>query len=563
MADSGRQIGFEQVGIGSVLSRNILSVPVNQREYSWTDREVNDLFHDLNKAISENAPEYFLGTIVTIPKKAGALEVVDGQQRLATTVILMTAIREALKGRLTDSLIVEHIENTFLSAIDPGARKRVPRLTLNVTDGMFFEARVLNGDLNTKAMTPSHRLIEDAIKFAADHISNILKAFKEKDYGDALNQWMDFLEHRAIVILLKVPTDVNAYKMFETLNDRGLRTSQSDLVKNYLFGQCGNRLTEAQQKWASMKARLESVSDEDITIDFLRQILISLYSHLRDADIYDTVQRKARGTTLSLQFMTILESGAADFAAMLNSDHEKWNGYPPSVRRAIKTLIVLPVKPMRPLILSIIRTFVPKEADLAFRALVCISARFLIVGGGRSGVVEERIAEAAKEVSDGKISNTAQLLKFLRKIAPKDALFEEKFKTATVSQAYLARYYLRSLESAVKKEADPYFWLIDDPQVNNLEHVLPENPEENWPLFTPEVAAVFYKRLGNMALLRAKKNSDLRSATFTVKKKAYEGSSYELTSQISKVKEWTSESIAQRQAKMAEWAVKTWPAKIA
>ena len=60
------------------------------------------------------------------------------------------------------------------------------------------------------------------------------------------------VEHSATVILLKVPNDVNAYKMFETLNDRGLRTSQADLVKNYLFGQSGSRLGEAQQKWALM-----------------------------------------------------------------------------------------------------------------------------------------------------------------------------------------------------------------------------------------------------------------------------------------------------------------------
>jgi uncharacterized protein with ParB-like and HNH nuclease domain len=93
-----------------------------------------------------------------------------------------------------------------------------------------------------------------------------LRGFSDKDYGDVLTNWVEFLEHKAIVILLKVPSDVNAYRMFETLNDRGLRTSQSDLVKNYVFGQCGERLPEAQQKWASMKALLESIEeDEEIT----------------------------------------------------------------------------------------------------------------------------------------------------------------------------------------------------------------------------------------------------------------------------------------------------------
>ncbi len=563
MTESGRQIGFEQLGIGSVLSRNILSVPVNQREYSWTEREVKALFQDLSRALSENAPEYFLGTIVTIPRKPGALEVVDGQQRLATTAILMTAAREALKGRDADKLIVERIENTFLTAIDPAARKRISRLTLNVTDGSFFEIRVLNNSPGVKSNAPpSHKLIDDAVRFAQEHISNVLKGFNEKDHGDVLNRWIDFLEHRAIVILLKVPSDVNAYKMFETLNDRGLRTSQSDLVKNYLFGEAGSRQGEAEQKWASMKARLESVAEEDITIDFLRQMLISLYGYLREPAVYDTVQKKAHGTVPSIQFLAKIDAGAADYAAMLNSDHEKWNTYPASVRRAIQTLAQLPMKPVRPLVLSIIRSFTPKETDIALRLIVCLSVRFLVVGGARSGVVEEAIARAAREVSDEKITKAAQLLKSLEKVVPTDVAFNERFKVATVSQAYLARYYLRSLESTVKQEPDPYFFQIDDPQVINLEHVLPENPEDNWPTFTPELAAALYKRMGNMAILKAKQNSDLRSSPFVEKKKVYALSPYELTSQIAQLAKWTPESITQRQYQMAKWAIKTWPVKV-
>ena len=121
-------------------------------------------------------------------------------------------------------------------------------------------------------------MIADAYEFACDHIASVLRPLNEKDHGDHLNRWLEFVQHKAIVTLLKVPSAANAYKMFETLNDRGLRTSQSDLVKNYLFGQSGDRLNEAQQKWAGMKAVLESITeDDDITITFLRQLLISLY----------------------------------------------------------------------------------------------------------------------------------------------------------------------------------------------------------------------------------------------------------------------------------------------
>lgn len=357
MTDSERQIGFEQLGIGSVLSRHSLFVPPNQREFSWTEREVQALFHDFHKAIadSDKSQGYFLGSIVTIPRKLGELEVVDGQQRLATTAILLAAIRDALKGRDADKLIVDDIEHKFLTTIDRIARERVPRLRLNVTDGNFFKIRLVEGDIAARKTASSHILIDNAFKYANEHVSQLLKGFSDKDYGDILNKWVEFIEHRAIVILLKVPSAVNAYKMFETLNDRGLRTSQSDLVKNYLFGESGGRLPEAQQKWTAMKSLLESVDDEDITVNFLRQLLISNHGYLREPDVYETVQRNAKGSSSSIQFMTNLETGASDYAAMLNPEHEKWNRYSTSTRRAIRTLILLKMRPMRPLILSVIR----------------------------------------------------------------------------------------------------------------------------------------------------------------------------------------------------------------
>lgn len=560
MVDTQQQIGFGQVGLGAVLSQNMLLVPPNQRDYSWTEREVGSLLQDLSRAIGAGASEYFLGSIVTIPKRLGVLEVVDGQQRLATTAIVLASIRDALEVRPSDELIREHIENTFLTVIDPIARARVPRLRLNSTDASYFDQRVLHHDLNAPQSSRSHRLIADAAAIAAEHIAQVLKPYNEKEHGDVLNRWLEFIEHRAVVILLKVPSDANAYKMFETLNDRGLRTSQSDLVKNYLFGESGERLNEAQQKWASMKALLESITDDDdITITFLRQLLISMFGHVKKEEVYDYVQRNARGTPAAMNMLAKLESGATDYVAILTPDHEKWNEYPPSTRRAIQTVVrALRIRPIRPLMLAITRTFDTAETDRAFRMLVNLSVRFLIVGGLRSGTVEERLALAAAQVSDGKIQDTTSLLTFIESIVPGDATFEEGFRTATVSAAHLARYYLRSLEMTVKDEPDPYFIPNDDQSVINLEHVLPIEPGANWPQFTPELAAAYHRRIGNMALLRARTNANLHSAPFSEKREVYRDTPYELTAQIADLPDWTPVEIALRQSKMAAIAVRTW-----
>src|ERR1700733_9522999 len=91
MADD--KIAFEHKGIGTVLSHHRLTVPLNQREYSWEDEHVSDLLTDFANAIAVNKGAYFLGTIVLTG--AGSIpEVSDGQQRLATTTILLAAIRD-------------------------------------------------------------------------------------------------------------------------------------------------------------------------------------------------------------------------------------------------------------------------------------------------------------------------------------------------------------------------------------------------------------------------------------------------------------------------------------
>ena len=560
MADTKAQIGFQQVGIGGVLRQYRLTVPPNQREYSWTDKEVTKLLQDFAKAISDEEPEYFLGTIVTIPSSPELLEVVDGQQRLATVAIFLSEIRNYLEDK--EPLISESINHGFLTDIDRDKRERVAKLQLNLDDNEFFRAMITakkDADRPHPDLKTSHQLIGDAFEKARTQIKRIVAGFDQKDHGDVLNKWIRFVDHGAQVILLKVPTGANAYKMFETLNDRGLRTSQADLVKNYLFGQSGNRLPEAQQKWTLMRGSLESLEEEDVTVTFLRHALMVVRGFLTASDVYEAVQAKAKGPQTAVEFLTNLEKLAGTYVAILNSEAEKWNTYPDAMRRAIQTLDRLNIRPMRPLMLAVAAQFPPKEATEAFRMFISWGVRLLIASSTRSDSVAEPIALAAHKIFQGNITDATKLKKDLANIIPVDQEFQQAFEIATVSKSTLARYYLRSLEMAAKNEATPWFVPNDDKQVINLEHVLPEKPDGNWPQFDEETARIHVKRLGNLALLLAKNNSDLRSSDFKTKKETYKDSPYELTRQISTASAWDAKQIAERQKTLAELALRAWP----
>jgi hypothetical protein len=561
MPEPSGRIEFQEIGLGGILRGYRLKVPSNQREYSWTEKEVTTLFTDLAKAISnERAQDYFLGTIVTIPRDRGVLEVADGQQRLATTAILLAEIRNYLQP--TEELIAESIEKEFLTDIDRDKRQRVAKLTLNLDDNEYFckmlEAR---GDSKKPAIgnSSSHKRIKEAFALAKKQVGKIVAGFDKKDHGDTLNRWIRFLEHGAQVILLKVPTVANAYKMFETLNDRGLKTSQADLVKNYLFGQAEDRLAEVQQKWARMKSSLESLEEDDITVTFLRQAMIAIRGHLKESDVYEKVQERVKGPQSAVQFLTQLENMAAIYVAIFNPEHERWNAYPDTIRRAIQALNLLNIKGLRPLMLAVASKFQPKEASEAFRTFISWSVRFIITSNTSRGSIDEVLGEAANLVFIGDITTSAGIRKKVTDTIPLDEEFHKAFETATVSKAQFARYYLRSLEMAAKGEATPWFIPNDDKQVINLEHVLPQAPEQNWPEFDEDETKIYARRIGNLALLLAKTNSDLQSSDFKTKRTIYKDSPYELTRMIAQNKTWTKDEISSRQKTLADLALKAWP----
>ena len=465
MADA--TFGFSQLGLASILGQNQLAVPPNQRDYSWTVREVNTLFQDFARSIADDDSNYFLGTIVTIPRDGGRLEVVDGQQRLATTAIMLAEIRNYLNDK--DPMIAQSVDGEFLNVIDRNTRAKVPRLQLNLDDNDYFRARLTNENPVPSPSKPSHDLIDQAFGEARRQVKGIVSGFAEKDHGDTLNRWINFMQQRARVVLLQVPNDADAYRMFETLNDRGLRTSQSDLVKNYLFGRSGERISEVQQRWALMRGALETIEDEDITIRFLRHSLILIQGLVREPEVYEAVQRLAKAPQPVVTFTGQLESLANSYVAIYNTDDEKWNRSD-ATKKAVEVLNIFDIKPLRPLILAIAERFNEKEIGIAMKFCISFGVRLMIASSTRTGSVEEGIAEAAHEVFSGNLTTLSDLKGELGALTPSDGTFAASFETATVSNRNLpgTTYDQWSFPQRVNRSRGIFRTMIEAKSISNM-----------------------------------------------------------------------------------------------
>jgi hypothetical protein len=560
-AEGRGRIDFDHLGIGAALSHGRFIVPVNQREYSWEDRHIIALFQDFANAISTNKSSYFLGTIVLTGGEPGAPEIADGQQRLATTTILLAAIRDYLYEKKEERRVT-WIETTFLHTILPEANDISPRLSLNWDDNEFFRKRILSRpdspDRNIQPTKESHKKIARAAELAAVYIQDILRPLSESNKVPYLIQWAQFIENTAQVILLKVPGDLDAFVMFETLNDRGLNVSQSDLVKNYLFGEATDeKIVEAQNKWAKMSGALETLDMEGITLSYMRHLLSSIHGLTPERDIFERIKNTVAGSGAAITFLDILAEHANDYVAILNPDHPKWNSYSPNVRNYIRTMNDLQAVPLRHLMLAVARQFTPREAEKAFRLFIAWAVRFLITGGGRGGTLEGAYADKAREITKGRLTTTKRLAEEMASIVPSDLQFESEFAIAQVPKSKLARYFLRALELKVKGNPEPEF-VPNEETVITLEHILPQNPGSGWKIDL-ETARTYYRRLGNMVLLQASRNIAIGNRKFSDKVAVFKSSAYILTSKVAEHSTWGVEEIIERQKMLASLAVKTWP----
>src|SRR5256714_8698748 len=212
----------------------VFTIPPYQRAYAWTTEESEELLQDLLRAMHgeeesiDELPPYFLGSIVLIKDDEPDAQVVDGQQRLATLTMLLSALRSLVKPEYIDGL------TSFLCEkgnIITGTPKRY-RLRLRERDAEFFQKYIQDEDgieglknLCNASLPESQRNIRD----------NTLGFVRElqKLSEDQLINLTRFIITRCFLIVVAVSSpDLDAvYRIFSVLNNRGLNLSYPDILK--------------------------------------------------------------------------------------------------------------------------------------------------------------------------------------------------------------------------------------------------------------------------------------------------------------------------------------------
>ena len=212
-----------------------------------------------------------------------------------------------------------------------------------------------------------------------------------------------------------------------------------------------------------------------------------------------------------------------------------------------------------PLLIAGRRKFDTKDFSLLLRVCSILSFRYSITGNLSANEQERIYAGIAERLHNCKVAAEHDVLRSLRVLYIDDNAFVSAFseiqmKTTLSANKRIARYILFKLEqhlSGCSYDADSSAY--------NLEHILPENPESRWNMFTDSEQQAYVFRLGNMTLMNTNDNRRIGNKDFENKKAAYTGSIFSITQKIAADNdEWTAARIANRQKWMANQAKTIW-----
>lgn len=240
------------------------TIPKYQREYTWSYREWEALYDD----ISENNDEYFIGSIICIPLGDTInpyLEVIDGQQRLTTISIFLTAIYTRLKDHVDylsedDGDVLPSLRKSLKSKNSPNEMKLVPQVQNFNKDDYDY---LLNEVGLRKATAPKHAYysMRKIARCYTYFLKRLDKEMEDMDGDGAVNFLLGKYNKvkQAMLVKIEVSTHSDAYVLFESLNNRGTPLTAIDLMKNLIMARAeSNNLTidDCFNRWQMLLGNL-------------------------------------------------------------------------------------------------------------------------------------------------------------------------------------------------------------------------------------------------------------------------------------------------------------------
>ena len=585
-------------------------VPKYQRGYAWDDDAIDDFIDDLREChelrVSENNKNHFFGGIVAASKNLPnssrqSYEVIDGQQRLASFVLLVAAINKCMneivsnlkaKNHLTEAeakakdymkqtiatnrrTYLEFRDNIDLEYVD------VPKLKLSEVDDEYFWLTLAGGSVDSSTRT-SHELIFNAWRKVKKFVFSIVNGYDSSEQAKRLQKLIkEVLGKDCHVILILCETRSEAYQLFQVLNDRGVNLSDGDLLRARTMEELdSNGFRELQDELALKWDRVLSYNANDI--DSYLRWYYSSYEGQRPkssnlADQFIRNRFNLRGSThigeaAAEAILTEVEQMDKDFVILDVLVQGGWpfTGEGVTTRWSKERLRLLTQlldhTNAAPLLLAL-SNLQEQEFSNAVAMIERSVFRYKTIGNVHIGPLSRLYNECAKQIHETNQFSLPEFQSDLRDLVI-SRVPDSVFKANLMNLEYSSRGGNKGIRYMLLTLEDYYQWYDDgavgtptctdqsrvfDFRNTTLEHVYPSNAKEDE--IDRNLEGV-KNTIGNLTILAPPNNASLGNSNFETKRSHFENSNILMNRKISEKHSWTKKTVRDRSMNLIDLALK-------
>jgi len=498
--------------IESIFKKGQYIIPEYQREYDWTEDNLNEFIEDINDSEEEN---YFIGHMVCEGKYNGSqFKVIDGQQRITTITIMLSVIRDIFQEKGLNDLANGLHENYIFSK-----------------DKDYNEYVILNNQMPYPVLQkyvqskPEHK--DKSVIAEKSGEKKIIKAYNKfyKDWNDFEEIKLKILRDKILnleIIFVAVDDEVDAFTIFETLNAKGKDLTPLDLIKNKVFKNYTKQshLDEPNDSW---KKIIENSKDKNIK--FLNYFWASRYKKVSDRKIYKEFIKESKKQSFNYNnFVSDLLNDSKIYKKIILPIKEDWNASGEfKVYFSLNAIQIFNIQVANSMLMSLFREYNAKTISLKYlvKAIKGIERFHFInnaITGTRSSGLDTMYSRIARDLYKAPDKQAKHIVIDGMIIKLKDKLPSiEQFKAKLNSRLYY------SSQNTKQKKVVQYILTRFEYEKQNynielfdmsLEHIYPENPNKDW----NAMDKTYIQDIANLVLIDKDINSAIGNKSYSDKK---------------------------------------------
>lgn len=543
-------------------------IPSYQRPYAWGKDQVLELIDDLCDAfpypLESNHHDYFFGSIILIKEEGKPnAEVIDGQQRLTTLTLLLSVFRHLLPSNHKTRYRISQL----LEGEDITGTKTEYGLQLRSQDNEFFGEYIRNDEMLEKLFPKDAGLKTDSQKLLRENAIILVTELQERCPDNlSIEQWIlhlfTNLLNKCYLVVVSTDSFDTAYRIFSTINSRGLDLQLNDILKSEIIG----NITEEKEK--EKYTQIWENEEKDLG----RKDFETLFSHIhriklkekQKVGLLTEYRQKIKPQNNPTQFIDEVLKPCSDMFEMIRDLQFKGENIEDveEINRLFGWLNRIDNSDwLPPAIYFLVKHFhQTKDIKNFFINLERLAVGLMILRAD----INERIRKYTEILRSIELGSKEAIIKTKELLSPDD---QKKIIEVINGDLYLEKnstriYTLLRLDSAISDgQISPSF----NAKMISIEHVLPQNPRNSSEWLTdwkPEEKQRWVHRLGNLVLLPRRKNSKAGNMEFEQKKTEYfnpkDVVTFPITINVINQKKWTITEVKNNQNQYLTKLVELW-----